>query len=142
MVELKKKTVSKKVVAAKPKTKAGSVVSAKKKTAASTVTTAKKKVTAKKTVVVVSESKKAKPSAVKKESIPAVEIKVGPKKVATSKTKSSGKSGSGASRLSPEERNQMVETAAYFIAERNGFQDHSDMYWAAAEREISDKLGQ
>lgn len=40
-----------------------------------------------------------------------------------------------------EERYRMVETAAYFIAERHGFQGRSDEHWAAAEREIAAKLG-
>lgn len=43
---------------------------------------------------------------------------------------------------SPEERYRMVETAAYFIAERSGFSGDSTEHWAAAEREILTKLGQ
>jgi len=35
-----------------------------------------------------------------------------------------------------------VETTAYFIAERNGFQGDSTEHWAAAEREIATRLGQ
>jgi hypothetical protein len=42
----------------------------------------------------------------------------------------------------PEERYRMVETTAYFIAERNGFQGDSTEHWAAADREIATKLGQ
>jgi len=41
----------------------------------------------------------------------------------------------------PEERYRMVETTAYFIAERNGFRGDSTEHWAAAEREIAAKLG-
>jgi hypothetical protein len=36
----------------------------------------------------------------------------------------------------------MVETAAYFIAERHGFQGNSTEHWAAAEREIAVMLGE
>lgn len=41
----------------------------------------------------------------------------------------------------PEERYRMIETAAYFIAERHGFQGHADEHWAAAEREVAARLG-
>lgn len=41
----------------------------------------------------------------------------------------------------PDERYRMVETAAYFIAERHGFQGRSEEHWAAAEREIAARLG-
>jgi len=36
----------------------------------------------------------------------------------------------------------MVQTAAYFIAERNGFGGCSADHWVAAELEIAGKLGQ
>lgn len=42
---------------------------------------------------------------------------------------------------SPEDRYRMVQTAAYFIAERNGFQGCSSEHWSAAEIEISRMLG-
>ena len=42
---------------------------------------------------------------------------------------------------SPEDRYRMVQTAAYFIAERNGFQGCSAEHWSAAEIEISRMLG-
>ncbi|MFA6972135.1 MAG: DUF2934 domain-containing protein [Gallionella sp.] len=42
---------------------------------------------------------------------------------------------------SAEERYRMVETAAYFIAERSGFQGCNTEHWAAAELEIANKLG-
>ena len=45
-------------------------------------------------------------------------------------------------RPTPEERYRMVQTAAYFIAERNGFGGCSTMHWVDAEREISAKLGE
>lgn len=37
----------------------------------------------------------------------------------------------------PEERYRMVQTAAYFIAERHGFEGDATEHWAAAEREIA-----
>lgn len=40
-----------------------------------------------------------------------------------------------------EERYRMVQTAAYFIAERNGFCGSPADHWAAAEREIAKRLG-
>ncbi len=40
-----------------------------------------------------------------------------------------------------EERYRMVQTAAYFIAERNGFSGCPTEYWAAAELEIAGRLG-
>lgn len=47
-----------------------------------------------------------------------------------------------AAKPSPEERYRMIETAAYFIAEKHGFQGRADEHWAAAERAIALKLGQ
>lgn len=41
----------------------------------------------------------------------------------------------------PEHRYRMVETAAYFIAERNGFQGDAAEHWRAAELEIERLLG-
>lgn len=41
----------------------------------------------------------------------------------------------------PEERYRMVQTAAYFIAEHNGFGGSPADHWAAAEREIAKRLG-
>lgn len=37
----------------------------------------------------------------------------------------------------PEELYRMIQTAAYFIAERNGFAGDSKVYWAQAEAQIS-----
>lgn len=48
---------------------------------------------------------------------------------------------SRAVKVTPEEHYCMVQTAAYFIAERHGFQGNSDEHWAAAEREIAARLG-
>ncbi|OGS90651.1 MAG: hypothetical protein A2Z95_04000 [Gallionellales bacterium GWA2_60_18] len=44
------------------------------------------------------------------------------------------------SKPTPEERYNMVATAAYFIAERSGFQGCSADHWIAAEAEIAAKL--
>ena len=43
---------------------------------------------------------------------------------------------------SAEERYLMVQSAAYFIAERNGFQGCDTHYWALAEQEIAAQLGE
>lgn len=42
---------------------------------------------------------------------------------------------------SAQERYRMVETAAYYIAERSGWQGCTTEHWAAAEIEIAKKLG-
>lgn len=42
----------------------------------------------------------------------------------------------------PEERYRMVQAAAYFIAEKEGFQGCSVEYWHRAELEIAKKLGE
>lgn len=47
----------------------------------------------------------------------------------------------GVAKTNPEMLYSMVETAAYFIAEQQGFQGHSHDHWLAAEREIAAKLG-
>ena len=40
-------------------------------------------------------------------------------------------------KASAEERYKMIEEAAYYIAERNGFQGDSNEYWAQAEKEVN-----
>lgn len=116
MVEQKAKTTVKKTtVAAKKTATAKAVVDKTKKTAA---VTAEKKVVAKTTAK--TEPKKAAAPAVKK--APAAAKKV--------------------AKPTPEERYRMVETAAYFIAERSGFQGCTTEHWAAAELEIAAKLGE
>jgi hypothetical protein len=91
------------------------------------VTVAKKAVTttAKKTVAASKSTVVKKPHANKAKS--ATARTVGPKKVA---------------KITPEERYRMVETTAYFIAEKHGFQGRSDEHWAAAEIEVAARLGQ
>ena len=43
--------------------------------------------------------------------------------------------------IGAEERYRMIEVAAYYIAERNGFRGNAFDYWVAAEAEISEKIG-
>lgn len=62
------------------------------------------------------------------------------KKTATTKAKPAANKTTA--KPTPEERYRMVETAAYFIAEHNGFQGCSTEHWTAAEIEIAAKLGQ
>ena len=46
----------------------------------------------------------------------------------------------GESRVPAEERYCMIAEAAYFIAERSGFEGDCEAYWLAAEREIDRAL--
>lgn len=118
MTEKRAKPVTKKVTT----TKAGNAVASKPKTTKAGVATA---------------AKKAATPAVKKapeKKIPATQTStIKAKPAVTQKT---------VTKPTPEERYRMVETTAYFIAERNGFQGDSTEHWAAAEREIAAKLGQ
>lgn len=57
------------------------------------------------------------------------------RKTAADKTTVNGKP-------SPEERYHMVQAAAYFIAEKDGFQGCSVDYWLRAEQEIANRLGE
>lgn len=45
-------------------------------------------------------------------------------------------------KMSAEERYRMVEVAAYFLAERNHFAGNPVEYWSAAEKQISQLLGE
>jgi hypothetical protein len=47
-----------------------------------------------------------------------------------------------ATQASAEERQHMLEVAAYFIAERDGFQGSTTHYWSLAESEIAARLGE
>jgi hypothetical protein len=100
---------SKSTTAKKPVAKKTTVTS---KTTAKTATTKKPATTVKKPAAKV--SKPAAPVAAKKQAAPA-------------KT----------SAPTPEQRYKMVQDAAYFIAEKNGFQAGSMDYWIAAEAEIT-----
>jgi hypothetical protein len=57
-------------------------------------------------------------------------------------SKAAKKSHSPSVAYSPEQRYRMIETAAYFIAERNGFQGDTAEHWRAAELEIAQLLGE
>jgi len=131
MATQKAKSAAKKVDKAKTKTRTGSAVSGKTKSNKAAGTPA-----AKKTVV-----KKAKLPAVKKAAIPASGKKAPAIKAMATPAKPAGNQQAMA-KPTPEERYRMVETAAYFIAERHGFQGRSDEHWAAAEIEVAAKLGQ
>ena len=80
-----------------------------------------------------------KPGAVKKFSKPEVKKKsqVNSKVIPPIKSPGTLKT-----KLTPEERYRIVETAAYYIAERHGFKGGSDEHWAAAELEVAVILGQ
>lgn len=77
--------------------------------------------------------------AVKKAAVPAVARKGTAQKTAAAKARPAARK--AVAQPSPEERYRMVQTAAYFIAERNGFGGCPSEYWAAAELEIANRLG-
>lgn len=94
--------------------------------------TVAKKPATKRTSTATAEPEKPKAPAAKK-AAPATEKKTTVKKAASAKT-------TGKAQLTPEERYRMVQTAAYFIAERNGFQGYPADHWLQAELEIAAKL--
>ncbi len=66
-----------------------------------------------------------------------------PKKTATSAKKTVAKKAapkkkSTAAGLTPEQRYKMVEVAAYYLAEKDGFSGSPVDYWIAAEIQISE----
>jgi hypothetical protein len=138
MAKQKTKSASKKDAGAKSKARTGSEISSSPKTAK---TATAKKVVKKKTSDTATKTKKTKTPAAKKVAT-AAKTKIPAKKAATGKTNPAATGNKAATKPSPEERYRMVETAAYFIAEKHGFQGRSDEHWAAAERAIALKLGQ
>lgn len=44
-------------------------------------------------------------------------------------------------KISPEERYKMIQEAAYYIAERHGFNGDSAYFWSQAEAEINARFG-
>ena len=106
-----------------------------KKTAA-TVT----KVAAKKVAPAAAKPKNVKAATVKKAAMSAA-VKKAPAKTAAATKPAPANAKKMVAKISPEERYRMVETAAYFIAERYGFQGNSTDHWASAEIEIAAKLG-
>ena len=128
MAEKKAKPAANKVVTAKT----GSKVAAKPKNTKATLTTTAKKTLAKKSAV--AKPLKSKAATIKKAATPAAKKPQATRpKPATSRK---------AVKPTPEERYRLVETTAYFIAERHGFQGRSDEHWAAAELEVAARLGQ
>ncbi|WP_334106304.1 DUF2934 domain-containing protein [Methylobacillus sp.] len=74
---------------------------------------------------------------------PPADKPVAEKKTTTRKTTTASKAKSAdsvVSQISPEERYRMVEVAAYFLAERNGFAGSPVEYWTAAEAQINKLL--
>jgi len=131
MAEQKAKPATKKTSSGKT----GSVAAVKPKTTKVAAPAAAKKVAAKKNAVPTVKKAPA-PAANKK-----VPVKKAPvKKAATAGTKPAAKK--TAAKPTPEERYRMVQTAAYFIAERNGFSGCATDHWATAEIEIASLLGQ
>lgn len=136
-----KKATSSKAGAKKNSTAADKSRSIKKAVAAPARNSAAKKPASKtavsKTVKAIAVAKTENPSAAGKKS-PAKgphAIKTAPQKTKPARINKS------AARPTPEDRYRMIETAAYFIAERHGFQGHADEHWAAAEREVAARLG-
>lgn len=126
MAEQKAKPATKKAVPGKT----GSAAAVKPKTAKVTAAAAAKKVAAKKSAA----------PAVKKAATSVAGKKAPVKKTTGAGTKPAARKTS--TKLTPEERYRMVQTAAYFIAERDGFCGCPTEYWAAAELEITSRLGQ
>lgn len=124
----------------------------KKQAAKKTAVKTKEPVAAKAAATKVKLGAEKKPAAVKKtEAKKVVEVKVPTKTKAAAKKvskKSVANTDDGADKHwdlkhqkpTPEERYRMVETAAYYIAERNGFQGDASQHWIEAEREIALKL--
>lgn len=127
---------------AKPAAKKAALTKAVGKTAVKPKTTkaaaTPKKAVVKKTVAAAKKPNSTKTPAVKKTVAPVAKTPV--KKAVAAKAKPAPKKTMALP--TPEERYRMVQTAAYFIAERNGFGGCSADHWVAAEIEIAGKLGQ
>jgi hypothetical protein len=70
------------------------------------------------------------------------------KKTTTTKAKTATPAGTkapakakGVKKIGAEQRYKMVEMAAYYIAERNGFEGSPSDYWIQAEAQIEAMLG-
>ena len=119
-------------------TKAAGKAAVKPQTARIVATAAPKKAAAKKTVAA-AKPKAAKPPAAKKTVAPAAVKKAPTQKSASAKARPIARK--VVAQPTPEERYRMVQTAAYFIAERDGFCGCPTEYWVAAEIEIANRLG-
>lgn len=110
------------------------------KTGQTAAATTKTKTAERKSVTATAEPKRTKAATVKavstigKATVPAAEKGSPPGKAAPKKAQT--RPGP-----TPEERYCMVQTAAYFIAERNGFQGYPADHWLQAELEIAAQLG-
>lgn len=152
MTEKKLTPAAKIAATSKTSARKSGAVSGKSETTKATAATASKKTVAQKSAPkktapkkAISATKKTEAVAVKKAATAAAGRKTPPRNVPVAKAATSR--GAQAPREkaianpTPEERYRMVETAAYFIAEQNGFQGRSDEHWLAAEREIAARLG-
>lgn len=140
MAEQKAKPATKKVTSAKTSSAISSKSKITKATAVPKAKTVTKKVATKKTAVPVAKPKNTKAPAAKKSPVPAAEKKVAVKKATATKKNPVIKE--TVAKPTPEERYRMIQTAAYFMAEHNGFSGNSTEHWAAAEAEIARKLGE
>ena len=136
MAERKAKPAAKKVAV----TKAAGKAAVKPKTTKTAAVATPKKAVVKKAAPAAAKPKSTKTPAVKKTAAPAAVKKTQAQKVVATKAKPAAKK--TVAQPTPEERYWMVQTAAYFIAERNGFCGCPTEYWAAAEFEIADRLDQ
>lgn len=59
---------------------------------------------------------------------------------AAKKPAAAAKKSAAAPKVSPEERQKMIEREAYFIAEKQGFQGDSQAHWLEAVRKIDAML--
>ncbi len=113
--------------------------------AAMTNTTSAKNTVAKKTVSTVVAAPKAKAPAARKAAVSEVVASAAEKRAAEKKMPARKATGSKSplrmAEITPADRHQMVQMAAYFIAERHGFGGNPALHWADAEREIAAKLG-
>ncbi|HSI28607.1 MAG: DUF2934 domain-containing protein [Methylophilus sp.] len=85
-----------------------------------------------------------KPAAKKVAATKAVAAKPAAKKTASkttsSKTSTTSKKNSSPAIVTSANRLQMIEEAAYYIAEKHGFSGPSSDHWLAAEKQIDSKL--
>ena len=65
-----------------------------------------------------------------------VKVAAAPKKAPAAKKTVVKKAAAAVKKVTPEERQKMVEQAAYFRAERHGFQVDPNENWLAAEAEV------
>lgn len=62
------------------------------------------------------------------------------KTTASKKPVAAAKKSAAAPKVSPEERQKMIEREAYFIAEKQGFQGDPQAHWAAAVKKVDAML--